>query len=162
MKHSISLPYTCTMNTDKYDTIVVLWKICYISGICSCISQETCPLLECHIHYVNTQLLTSSHMTKGLLIHITKQTQWWPRHKAIYFSWLGPRPFCLLLGPPGFNCWFSFAPVLPWCCSTPLGPPSVGRNTLFLSSPHLCFIIVLSVIYLFPWWVRKPSRGPNN
>ena len=49
--------------------------------------------------------------------------------------------FCLLLGPPGFNCWFSFAPVFQWCCSTPQGSPGVGRNT-FLSSPHLCFIIV--------------------
>ena len=28
----------------------------------------------------------------------------WPRQKAIYFSWLGPELFCLLLGPPGFNC----------------------------------------------------------
>ena len=48
---------------------------------------------------------------------------------------------CLLLGPPGFNCWFSSAPVFQWCCSTPQGSPGVGRNT-FLSSPHLCFIIV--------------------
>ena len=47
----------------------------------------------------------------------------------------------LLLGPPGFNCWFSSAPVFQWCCSTPQGSPGVGRNT-FLSSPHLCFIIV--------------------
>ena len=29
------------------------------------------------------------------------------------------RVFCLLLGPPGFNCWFSLAPVFQWCCSTP-------------------------------------------
>ena len=28
------------------------------------------------------------------------------RHKAIYFSWFEPELFCLLLGPPGFNCWF--------------------------------------------------------
>ena len=70
------------------------------------------------------------------------QIQWWPWHKAIYFSWLGPELFCLLLGPPGFTCWFSFAPVLQWCCATPKGYPGVGRNTLFLSSPHLCFIIV--------------------
>ena len=49
--------------------------------------------------------------------------------------------FCLLLGPPGFNCWFYFAPVFQWCCSTPQGSPGVGRNT-FLSSPHLCFITV--------------------
>ena len=39
-------------------------------------------------------------------------------------------------------CWFSFAPVVQWCCSTPQGSPGVGRNTLFLSNPHLCFIIV--------------------
>ena len=43
--------------------------------------------------------------------------------------------------PPGFNCWFSFAPVFQWCCSAPRGSPGVGHNT-FLSSPHLCFIIV--------------------
>ena len=49
--------------------------------------------------------------------------------------------FCLLLGPPGFNCWFSFAPVFQWCCSTPQGSLGVGHNT-FLSSPHLCFITV--------------------
>ena len=54
---------------------------------------------------------------------------------------LGRSFFCLLLGPPGFNCWFSSAPVFQWCCSTPQGSPGVGRNT-FLSSPHLCFIIV--------------------
>ena len=41
-----------------------------------------------------------------------------------------------------FNCWISFAPVFQWCCSTPQGSPGVGHNTLFLSSPHLCFIIV--------------------
>ena len=46
-----------------------------------------------------------------------------------------------ILGPPGFNCSFSFAPVFQWCCSTPQGSPGVGRNT-FLSSPHLCFITV--------------------
>ena len=25
-------------------------------------------------------------------------------NKAIHFSWFGPELFCLLLGPPGFNC----------------------------------------------------------
>ena len=72
---------------------------------------------------------------------------------------------CLLLGPPGFNCWFSFAPVFQWCCSTPQGSPGVVRNT-FLSSPHLCFITVFICDYLFHvmihWWVRKPPLGPNN
>ena len=54
-----------------------------------------------------------------------------------------PGAACIMpggLGPPGFNCWFSSAPVFQWCCSTPQGSPGVGRNT-FLSSPHLCFII---------------------
>ena len=73
---------------------------------------------------------------------VGRQTQWWPRHKAIYFSWLVPEVFCLLLGPSGFNCWLSFAPVFQWCCSIPRGSPVVGRNTLFLSSPHLFFIII--------------------
>ena len=80
-------------------------------------------------------------------------------------SWLGPELFWLLLGPPGFNSWVSFAPVFQWCCSTSQGSPGVGRNTLLLSSPHLCFIIVL-ILDLFPvmihWWIRKPLRGPNN
>ena len=43
---------------------------------------------------------------------VGRQTQWWPRHKAIYFSWLGPELFCQLLGPPGFSCWFSSVPVV--------------------------------------------------
>ena len=59
------------------------------------------------------------------------------RHKAIYFSWLGPELFCLLLGPL----------LVFFCSSVPVVlfdqvSPGVGRNTLFLSSPHLCFIIV--------------------
>ena len=97
---------------------------------------------------------------------VGRQTQWWPRHKAIYFSWFGPELFCLLLGPPGFNCWFSSAPVFKRCCSTPQGSPGVGPNT-FLSSP-LIFASseYISVIYLFHvmihWWVRKPPRGSNN
>ena len=81
------------------------------------------------------------------------QTQWWPRHKAIYFSWLEPELFYLLLGPPWFNCWFSFAPVFQWYCSTPQGSSGVGRNMLFLSSPHLCFIIVfICDLFFSPWW----------
>ena len=77
-------------------------------------------------------------------------------------TWLGPELFCLLLGLPGFNCWFSFAPVFQWCCSTPQGSPGVGRNT-FLSSPHLCFIIV----FICDSFVSRndplmSSRGMNN
>ena len=29
-----------------------------------------------------------------------------PRHKAIYFSWLGPELFCLLLDPPSSTVGF--------------------------------------------------------
>ena len=104
----------------------------------------------------------------SLIAHrwLGRQTQWRPQHKAIYFGWLGPELFCLLLGSSRFNSWFSFVPVFQWCCSTPRGSPGVGRNTLFLSSPHLCFIIVFICDLLFSvmihWLVRKPSRGPNN
>ena len=60
---------------------------------------------------------------------------------SVCFSWFGPELFCLLLGPPGFNCWFSSAPVFQWCCSIPRGSPGVGRGA-FLSSPRLCFVVV--------------------
>ena len=95
---------------------------------------------------------------------VGRQTQWWPWHKAIYFSWLEPELFCLLVDPPGFSCWFSIALVFQWCCLTLQGFPGVGRNTLFLSSPHLCFIIVF-ICDLFvsrddP--LMKTSCGPNN
>ena len=71
----------------------------------------------------------------------------------------------MLLGPSGFNCWFSFAPVFQWCCSAPRGSPGVGRNT-FLSCTHLCFIIVF-ICDLFvsrddPLMSYKTSREPNN
>ena len=72
---------------------------------------------------------------------VGRRARWWPRHGAVCFGWFGPGLFCLLLGPPGFGCWFSSAIVFQWCCSAPRGSPGVGRNT-FLSSPHLCFIMV--------------------
>ena len=64
------------------------------------------------------------------------------RHKAIYFNWLGSELFCLLLGPPGFNCWFSFAPVFQWCCS--FDTPGISRcrsQHVSVGSPS-CFIVV--------------------
>ena len=61
----------------------------------------------------NKQTLLSSLIARQL---VGRQTQWWARHKAIYFSWLDWSCFCLLLGPRGFNCWFYFAPVFKWCC----------------------------------------------
>ena len=68
-------------------------------------------------------------------------------HSAVAFSAYSKKgmpyaiAFSVYKSPPGFNCWFSFAPVFQWCCSTPQGSPGVGR-IMFLSSPHLCFIIV--------------------
>ena len=47
----------------------------------------------------------------------------------------------MLLGPPGFNCCF----FLLQCSSGVVRHPrdlQLSGNTLFLSSPHLCFIIV--------------------
>ena len=112
-----------------------------------------------HIRYsINIMRLTQSPLITllpFLIAHpwVRRQTQWWPRHKAIYFSWLGPELFCLLLGPPGFNCWFSFAP-----CSVPVvlfDTPGISRcrsqhisvesSSLFHHSIYLWFIC-------FPWW----------
>ena len=74
------------------------------------------------------------------------------RHKAIYFSRLGPELFCLLLDPTGFNCWFSSVPVFQWCCSTSQGSPDVGRNMLFLSSSSLLHYSIYPWFICFPWW----------
>ena len=60
--------------------------------------------------------------------------------------------FCLLLGPPGFNCWFSFAPVFSGVVRHP--------GDLWVSVATRCFCRVLIFfhhsIYLwficFPWW----------
>ena len=79
--------------------------------------------------------------------------QWWPRHKAIYFSWLGLERFCLLLGPPGFNCWFSFCSSVPEVLFDTPGISgcrsqhvvSVKSSSLFHHSIYLWFIC-------FPWW----------
>ena len=59
------------------------------------------PLLPCSLNPVRPyiRLRDCSHKNQFLLGRFAQ--------KAIYFSWLGPELFCLLLGPPGFNCWFS-------------------------------------------------------
>ena len=36
-------------------------------------------------------------------------------------------------------------------------PPGVGRNMLFLSSPHLCFIIVFREIAVCFLWLLLPD-----
>ena len=50
-----------------------------------------------------------------------------------------------------FNCFFFFTPVSQLSCSTPQGSPGVGRNILFLSSSHLCFIIVFVYDLFVPY-----------
>ena len=77
--------------------------------------------------------------------------QWWPRHKAIYFSWLGPELFCPLLGPRGSTVGF----LLRQCSSGLLDIPEISRcrsqhvsvesSFLFHHSIYLWFIC-------FPWW----------
>ena len=78
---------------------------------------------------------------------------------------VGTGAFLSIAWPTGVQLLVFFCSSVSVGCSTPQGSLGVGRNT-FLSSLHLCFIIVLSIIYLFPvmihWWVRKPSCGPNN
>ena len=115
-------------------------------------------------------VLTQSRLINLLLSLITRRwvgrpTQWWPWHKAIYFSWLEPELFCRLLGPPGFNCWFSFAPVFQSVARHPRDL-QVSVGTRFCRVLISVSSLYLSVIYLFPvmihWWVRKPSWGPNN
>ena len=49
---------------------------------------------------------------------------------SFYFAW-----------PTGVQLLVFFCSSVSVGCSTPQGSPGIGRNT-FLSSPHLCFIIV--------------------
>ena len=80
---------------------------------------------------------------------VGRQTQWWPRHKAIYFSWFGPELFCLLLGPPGLVFFCSSVPVVLFdtpgisrCRSQHI---SVESSSLLHHSIYLWFIC-------FTWW----------
>ena len=75
------------------------------------------------------------------LFNCTPVGQWWPRHKAIYFSWLGPELFCPLLGPTRVQLLVFFCSSVSVGCLTPQGSSGVGRST-FLSGPRLCFVIV--------------------
>ena len=50
------------------------------------------------------------HYETGSMTGILGQLKWESLkkrrkdNKSIYFSWFGPELFCLLLGPPRFNC----------------------------------------------------------
>ena len=129
---------------------------------------------SCHMNW--TLNLSVGIMKKSRLITllpsliarrwIGRQTQWWPRHKAIYFSWFGPELFCLLLGPPGFNCSVGF--LLLQCSSGVVRHPrdlQVSVTTRFFRVLIFASSQYLSVIYLFHvlihLWVRKPPHGPN-
>ena len=98
---------------------------------------------------------------------VGRQTQWWPRHKAIYFSWMGRSFFVCCLAHRSSLVGFL---LLQCFCGVVRHP----RDLLQVSVRTRCFCRVLifvssqylSVIYLFPvmihWWVRTHSRGPNN
>ena len=90
----------------------------------------------------------------SLIAHrwVGRQTQWWPRHKAIYFSWFGPELFCLLLGPPGFNCWFSSAPVFQWCCSNTPGISRCRSQHISVESSSLLHHSIYLWFICFTWW----------
>ena len=113
---------------------------CFCHGLKMCMRFGYNPqIIFCHFYFfLHFEL---GHFSGANTIN--RYRQWVPcmRNSSYSFCRSLPELFCLLLGPPGFNCWFSFAPVFQWCSSTPQGSPGVGRNT-FLSSPHLCFIIV--------------------
>ena len=64
-----------------------------------------------------------------------------PDIKLFILVGLGRSFFVCCLSHRGSTVGFYSAPVFQRCCSTPRGSPGVDRNT-FLSSPHLCFIIV--------------------
>ena len=79
-------------------------------------------------------------------------TQWWPRHKAIYISWLGPELFLSVAWPTGVQLLVFF------CSSVPVvlfGTPGISgcrlqhvpveSSSLFHHSIYLWFIC-------FPWW----------
>ena len=83
---------------------------------------------------------------------VGRQTQWWPRHKAIYFSWFWPDFFCLLLGPPGFNCWFSFAPVFQQCLFDTPGISRCRSQHVPVESSSLLHHSIYLWFICFPWW----------
>ena len=57
------------------------------------------------------------------------------------FQLVGAGAFSPVACPTGVQLLVFFCSSVSVGCSTPQGSPGVGRNT-FLSSPHLCFIIV--------------------
>ena len=57
---------------------------------------------------------------------------------------VGAAAFFFVAWPTGVQLLVFFCSSVSVVCSTPQGSPGVDRNTLFLSSPHLCFIIVFT------------------
>ena len=73
---------------------------------------------------------------------VGRQTKWWPRHKAIYFSRLGPERFLSIAWPPEVQLLVFLCFSVPVVLFDTQGISRVGRYTLFLLFPYLCFIIV--------------------
>ena len=62
------------------------------------------------------------------------------------------RAFLSVAWPTGVQLSVFFCSSVSVGFSTPQGSPGVGSN-MFLSSPHLCFIIVFIYdLFFFPWW----------
>ena len=66
------------------------------------------------------------------------QILWWSRLKDYSFRWSGLL-FYSVSRPTGVLLVVFFCAVFHWCCWRPQRSPSL--NTLFLLSPHLCFVI---------------------
>ena len=62
------------------------------------------------------------------------------RHKAIYFSWLGPELFRLLLGLPGSTDNYILLQI----------SMVLSRKKLYLLSPRLCFIVLNRDLFVYP------------
>ena len=74
------------------------------------------------------------------------------RPKAIHFNWLGSE-LSSVAWSTGAQPIIFFASDFQWCCLTDQGSPSV-MQTLYLSSPRLCFFIVIYLDYLLTLKIR--------
>ena len=86
--------------------------------------------------------------------------------KSYSLDGLGWNFLCLILGSPGFNWWFSFAPVFHWWVLFDNPGISMCLSSLVLLSPHLSFIIGficdLYVASMIQGRARWLPHGPNK
>ena len=73
-----------------------------------------------------------------------------PDRKLFILVGWGRSFFCLLLGPPGFNCWFSFAPVVLF------DSPGISRcrsqHVVYVESSSLFHHTIYPWFHCFQWW----------